>query len=146
MSDDPWLALRHIRVTWDDGTTMDTSINGNRVAINRYYVGKEFNVGNGELDLMKTAVSVEFIDEETRRVVARWQTSGWDWINLESYVSDVHGLTYCYIGNGGGGGLPAHVKTDEDAIAWMDNPWGHKDGTGACTVLRSDRPSLKRVK
>jgi hypothetical protein len=115
MNDDPWLALRHIRVTWDDGTTMDISINGNRAAINRYYVGKEFNVGNGELDLMKTAVSVEFIDEPIRRVVARWETKGNDWINLEASVSDDGSVRYSFI------------------------------GTGAAFVLRSDRPSLKRV-
>jgi len=77
--------------------------------------------------------------------IARWETRGKDWLDLYSTQSERFGTVYSYKGNGCGGGLPLTVKTDEDAIKWMDNPWGHPDGTGQCTVLRSDRSSLHRV-
>ena len=80
-----------------------------------------------------------------RRVVARWQTRGKDFLELYASQSEQFGTVYGYTGNFCGGGLPLTIKTDEAAITWMDNPWGHPDGTGQCTVLRSDRKSLRRV-
>ena len=82
---------------------------------------------------------------ENDKIIARWETKGNDFLELRRVDLEKVGISYFYRGNGCGGGLPGTIKTDAGAIAWMDNPWGHKDGTGACTVLRSDRPSLKRV-
>lgn len=51
---------RSIRVTFANGDTMDTEINGTVKSINEYYVGKTFNVGLGPNDNMQKAVKVEF--------------------------------------------------------------------------------------
>jgi hypothetical protein len=76
--------------------------------------------------------------------LARWETRGKDWLELFKYKSDKHGTVYHYRGNGCGGGVTA--STDEEAIAAMENPWGHPNGTGQVTVLKTDRPSVRRVK
>lgn len=52
--------MRSITVTWDDGDTTQTMINGTEDEIRRYYVGQPFNVGYFDQDRIKTAVSVEF--------------------------------------------------------------------------------------
>ena len=54
--------MRSIRVTYDDGDTMETNINGTDAEIIAYYVGVKFNVGLGPDDNIKTAVAVEFLD------------------------------------------------------------------------------------
>jgi hypothetical protein len=78
-------------------------------------------------------------------LIASWETSGKDFLHLFEARCAKLGINYCYRGKGCGGGLPLSITTREAAVAWMDNPWGHPEGTGACTVLRADRPSLKRV-
>ena len=51
-------------VQFDNGDTVTTSINGTDEEIRRYYqIGKEFNLGDGELDLMAKVVSVETINK-----------------------------------------------------------------------------------
>ena len=72
-----------------------------------------------------------------KTVIATWRTTGHDF--LELVKTD---LGYSYVGNGCGGGLPASIGTDADAIAYMERPWG-KGGAGPVTVLKTDRPSLK---
>jgi hypothetical protein len=76
------------------------------------------------------------------RLIASWKTKGKDYINL--YFNEDNGLKYYhYEGNGCGGALPK-LENDDKAIEWMEEPWGK--GAGPVTVLKSDRPSLKRVK
>lgn len=59
-------ALRGAKVTWDDDTTMTTSINGTDEEIKAYYkIGRVFNLGKGEVDDIKSVKSVEIIDEAT---------------------------------------------------------------------------------
>ena len=70
--------------------------------------------------------------------IATWRTTGKDFLELTK--TD---LGYSYHGNGCGGTLPVAVATDEDAIAYMERPWGPR-GAGPVTVLKTDRPSLKR--
>jgi hypothetical protein len=44
-------ALRSVKVTWSDNSTMETNINGTDKELKNYYkIGKEFNVGQGEKD------------------------------------------------------------------------------------------------
>lgn len=64
MTDDPFIKMRSIRVTYEDGNTIDTNINGTRKEITDYYVGKYFNFGI-EDDHMVKAVAVEFLDTAT---------------------------------------------------------------------------------
>ena len=59
-------SLRSIRVTWNDGDTTTTDINGTDLEITQYYVGNWFNVGGGEDDVMKKAVKVEFLDQKSK--------------------------------------------------------------------------------
>jgi hypothetical protein len=74
-------------------------------------------------------------------VIARWETRGKDWLELFRLDAPYR---YQYKGNGCGGVFFA--KNDEDAIGQMEAPWGDPRGTGQVTVLKSDRPSLRRVK
>lgn len=55
--------MRAIKVTFDTGDHLVTSINGSKDEIRAYYVGNAFNLGQGEEDKMATAVSVAFLDE-----------------------------------------------------------------------------------
>lgn len=54
---------RHIKVTFEDGDTIETPINGTKKEIEDYYVGNYFNMGV-ENDKMVKAISVEFLDEQ----------------------------------------------------------------------------------
>lgn len=73
----------------------------------------------------------------TETLIARWQTTGKDFLNL--YRGATPG-DYFYRGRQCGGGLSAAVTSDEQAIQWMEF-----DRNGAARVLKLDRPSLKRV-
>lgn len=55
---------RAIRVTFSDGNTLTTEINGSEEEIRRYYLGQQFNFGDTEAhptDNMQTATAVEFL-------------------------------------------------------------------------------------
>ena len=57
--------MTDIRVHFEDGNTITTSINGARAEIEAYYVGKAFQFGDTEecpRDNMAKAVRVEFLD------------------------------------------------------------------------------------
>ena len=55
--------MRSIKITFSDGDTRQTQINGTDDEIRRYYVGTRFNHGAGDgPDRMVTALSVEFTD------------------------------------------------------------------------------------
>lgn len=72
-----------------------------------------------------------------KRVIARWETKGKDFLEL---YSDGNG--YLYDGKGEFGVLGAFID-DQAAIERMTNDWG--PNVGPVTVLRADRPSLRRV-
>ena len=74
-----------------------------------------------------------------RRIVAKWKTKGNDWLELYHWPKSGYG----YRGNGCGGGIIA--ETDEEAIVRMEAPRGSEHGWGPAAVLKSDRPSLKRI-
>lgn len=53
-----------IRVTFADGNTITTEINGTKEEIRRYYIGQEFQFGDTEecsQDKMVKATDVEFL-------------------------------------------------------------------------------------
>ena len=54
--------MRTIKVHFSNGYHLFTNINGTDSHILAYYIGKEFNLGNGEHDLMAIATKVEFLD------------------------------------------------------------------------------------
>jgi len=84
-------------------------------------------------------------------LIARWQTKGKDWVELWKYTDYTpregqgYDGVYYYKGKGMGGGLPNTVRTDAEAVAYMERPWG-RGGAGQAFILKLDRPSLKRVK
>ncbi len=56
--------MQSVRVTFSDGDSLETNINGTQEEIQAYYVGKWFNLGqpfNPCEDRMVQALSVEFI-------------------------------------------------------------------------------------
>ncbi len=59
--------MKTIQVHFANGDFLITEINGTKKQIEEYYLGenhlgKLFNMGNGEKDLMVRAVKVEFLD------------------------------------------------------------------------------------
>jgi len=76
------------------------------------------------------------------RVLARWETRGQDWLELVRTMTDGK-PSFFYRGNGCGGGIEA--DSFEDAVVRMEAPWGDDKGVGPCTVLRTDRSTLRRV-
>ena len=54
--------MNAIKVTFANGDSLITSINGTREEILAYYVGNVFNLGSGENDLLTRAVDVEFLN------------------------------------------------------------------------------------
>jgi hypothetical protein len=52
---------KHIKVTFDNGDTLNTEINGSEDEIKKYYIGKQFNLGIGPKDNMVKATNVEFL-------------------------------------------------------------------------------------
>lgn len=55
--------MKTIKATFANGDSLVTSINGTNDDIRAYYIGKSFNLGNGDSgDSMQTCISVEFID------------------------------------------------------------------------------------
>lgn len=60
--------MRHaVKVNFDNGDNLETEINGTYESIRQYYLGKTFNLGNGENDLMAKCVSISFPDMHTDR-------------------------------------------------------------------------------
>lgn len=54
---------RSIKVTFDNGDTINTEINGTEETIKKYYIGKTFNLGTDEDEKKTKAVKVEFLGE-----------------------------------------------------------------------------------
>ncbi len=55
--------MKSIKVTFSNGDYLVTSINGTDEEIKEYYLNKNFNLGNGEHDLIVSAEKVEFLGE-----------------------------------------------------------------------------------
>lgn len=73
------------------------------------------------------------------RVVAKWEANrGKQFLVL---LCDEIGYTYKTLN---GGGNLGKLANDQQAIERVLRPWGRD--TGAVTILRSDYPSVKRVK
>lgn len=55
---------RHtVNVTFDNGNSLTTDINGTREEITKYYLGNTFNLGDGNGgDLLTKAINVEFLN------------------------------------------------------------------------------------
>ena len=51
-------------VVFDNGFELRTNINGTVKEIEAYYMGRRFNLGNGDKDLMSKAVSVQVLEDE----------------------------------------------------------------------------------
>jgi len=49
--------MKYIKVTFDNGDTLETRINGSEETINQHYVGNKFQLTYGTV----TAVKVEFL-------------------------------------------------------------------------------------
>jgi hypothetical protein len=60
VSDDATSRRRTVKVTFDDGNTITTDINGTKQEIEDYYIGQVFNHGMEEDDLVY-GTSVEFL-------------------------------------------------------------------------------------
>ncbi len=54
--------MKTIKVYFDNGDSITTSINGTNQEIEQYYLGNSFNLGRNGDDLMVKAVSVIFLD------------------------------------------------------------------------------------
>ena len=54
--------MRSIKITWDNGKTTETNINGTEESIRNYYIGRTFNLGNCDKDMLAKAVDVTFTD------------------------------------------------------------------------------------
>jgi hypothetical protein len=53
---------RHtVKVTFANGQSLTTDINGTRESVTQYYMGNTFNLGNDAKDVMTTATKVEFL-------------------------------------------------------------------------------------
>jgi hypothetical protein len=81
--------------------------------------------------------------------IAFYKTKGNDWLELfdngpMTHPDHIGMRDYSYRGNGCGGGFCA--PHDVEAISRFEAPWGDKRGVGQVTVLKSDRPSLKRIR
>ena len=56
------MSYKHeIKVIFEDGDFLYTTINGSKEDVRSYYIGKSFNCGTVE-DKMKKCVDVEFLD------------------------------------------------------------------------------------
>jgi len=54
--------MKSAKVTFDNGDYFTTSINGTDAEIREYYkIGRQFNLGDGPLDLMANVTSVELL-------------------------------------------------------------------------------------
>ena len=71
--------MRDVTVTFEDGNTIDASINGSEETIREYYIGNRFQFGDTEehpADKMVKAVSVEFHPKRYRVSWKKGRTAG----------------------------------------------------------------------
>ena len=54
--------MRTIKATFANGDYLETSINGTEQDIRAYYLGKRFNLGDGERDNVQVCIEIEFTD------------------------------------------------------------------------------------
>jgi len=53
--------MRTVRVDFNNGDHLVTSINGTEQSIREYYIGNQFNIGTGGDDLLVIATAVTFL-------------------------------------------------------------------------------------
>ena len=53
--------MKTVKVTYDNGDSIITNINGTESEIRDYYIGNIFNIGTYE-DYLAKAISVEFLE------------------------------------------------------------------------------------
>lgn len=54
--------MREIKITYSDGTIIETNINGTNKEIKEYYkIGRTFNIGDGEKDKLARIKKVEIL-------------------------------------------------------------------------------------
>ena len=98
--------MRSIKVTFDNGDWLETNINGTNAEILKYYVGNEFNLGDGAGgDLMAKATSVEFLDEPFAGDIS--ERPSLDAV-LESKTANIPSTVYC---SSCGGEFRHHLPT-----------------------------------
>jgi len=59
--------MKTILVTYHDGYTTETNINGTKEEIEEYYIGKRFNFGDNDFnedDLIRVAVDVKILGDQ----------------------------------------------------------------------------------
>lgn len=57
--------LRPVRITYNDGSIIETNINGNDKEIKEYYrKGRTFNIGNSEFDKIVKVKKLELLDKK----------------------------------------------------------------------------------
>ena len=54
--------MRPVKVTFANGDTLVTQITGTKDEVRAYYLGRTFNIGQGENDNLQRVVSVEFLE------------------------------------------------------------------------------------
>lgn len=56
--------MRSVKVIYANGDSLVTDINGTKSEIEKYYIGRSFNLGRGEHDHITKAVKVIFLDNK----------------------------------------------------------------------------------
>lgn len=71
--------MRTVKVNFENGNSITTSINGSRGDILAYYrVGRLFNIGNGPNDELSAVASVEFLEESVNPSESEMNQREWE--------------------------------------------------------------------
>jgi len=63
-NNDPYIRMRHIKITYSDNSTSETNINGTRKSINDYYIGSRFDVGKYPNEKMVVGIAIKFMSQK----------------------------------------------------------------------------------
>lgn len=56
------LQRQTVKVYFDNGDNFISTVNGDNETIEKYYLNRYFNLGNGENDLMAKCIKIEYIN------------------------------------------------------------------------------------
>ena len=56
------LQRQTVKVYFDNGYNLISTVNGDNETIENYYLNRYFNLGNGENDLMAKCIKIEYIN------------------------------------------------------------------------------------
>ncbi len=122
--------MRTVRVNYNDGDWTLTNINGTDEEIRRYYVGKQFNFGDndfGEDDIVKTAISVEFISdnraEQIEAEIQEYQDKGFNFV-----LEPIGNKFRCYYHPQKKSDITSTIVDLESAISWFRNVYNQRKG------------------